>query len=54
MPHYRSLDRGTHAAILLASLLAATTVFGSIVSAFGHAAPRVWVSDRIEEVVVRG
>ena len=54
MSQYRSLDRSTNVAIFFASLLVAASIFGSVVTAFGHAAPRIWVSDQIEEVVVQG
>jgi len=54
MTQYRSLDRSTNTAIFLASLLVATTIFGSVLTAFGHVAQPVLVTDQIEEVVVQG
>jgi O-antigen/teichoic acid export membrane protein len=54
MSQYRSLDRSTNVAILFASLLVATMIFGSVATAFGHLAQPALVSDQIEEVVVQG
>jgi hypothetical protein len=54
MSQYRTLDRSTHTAILFASLLVVTMIFGSVTSAFGHMAQPWLQSDQIEEVVVQG
>jgi hypothetical protein len=54
MSQYRSLDRKTNTAIFFASLLVVTMIFGSVTSAFGHAAQPWLQSDQIEEVVVQG
>ena len=54
MTQYRSLDRSTHTAIFFASLLVVTTIFGSVLTVFGHVSQPALVTDQIEEVVVQG
>lgn len=51
---YRSLDRSTHTAIFLASLLVAVSLLSSITMAFGPMVAHAKTIDSIEEVVVQG
>ena len=51
---YSSLDRRTHSAIFLASLIIAISMLGSVVAGFGPVALPLTVVDAIPEILVQG